>query len=103
MAIVLVVTLTVRTESVEDFRAFERAAAKIMADHGGRIERTIVVPATDDGDPWREVHVVRFPNDDSLAAYRLDDRLLALAEQRERAIIQTTILTGADGPDYHDG
>lgn len=100
MAIVLVVTLTVRTESIGDFRAFERAAARIMADHGGRIERTVIVP--DEGDePWREIHMVRFPDAAALAAYRDDDRLKALAEQRDRAVIQTSILQGTDGPDYH--
>jgi antibiotic biosynthesis monooxygenase (ABM) superfamily enzyme len=100
VAVVLVVTLSVRTASIGDFRAFERAAARIMADHGGRIERTVIVP--EDGDePWREVHVVRFPDEAALDAYRQDGRLLALAEQRERAVIQTSILQGTDGPDYH--
>jgi hypothetical protein len=42
VSLVLVVTLTVRPESLEDFRTFERSAARIMADHGGRIERTVV-------------------------------------------------------------
>jgi uncharacterized protein (DUF1330 family) len=97
MSLILVVTLTVRTDSIADFRAFERSAARIMADHGGQIERTVIVAE----DPWREVHLVRFPDAAAFRSYRQDERLQALADQRERAILETTVLTGADGPDYH--
>ena len=39
----LVAILTVRKDAIEKFRAFETHAAGVMKEHGGRIERTIVV------------------------------------------------------------
>ena len=40
---ILVAILTVERDSVQDFRAYERRAAAIMADYGAKIERTVVV------------------------------------------------------------
>ena len=57
----LVVTLRVRRDRLEDFRAFERHAAAVMADHDGHIERTVVAPVEGRADLLAEVHVVTFP------------------------------------------
>ena len=99
-SVTLVVTLTVRRERLEDFRAFERRAAAVMADHGGRIERTVVAPVEDRPDLLTEVHVVTFPGEAAFAAYRGDPRLRALAPLRESSVVATAILAGEDGPDY---
>jgi uncharacterized protein (DUF1330 family) len=97
--VTLVAILTVRRAALDRFRAYERAAARIMAAHGGAIERTVVV---DDGagDALREVHVVTFPSAAAWDAYRADPALAALAAERATAVIATEVLTGADGPDY---
>ena len=49
----------------------------------------------------REVHIVTFPSDDAFASYRRDPELAPLAALREAAIVETEILVGDDGPDYH--
>jgi uncharacterized protein (DUF1330 family) len=103
-ALILVVLLTLRRDEREAFQAFERAAAAVMARHGGAIERTVAAidgPEGTDGPALeREVHLVRFPDAAAYAAYRSDPALQALAPLRERAIVATEILVGTDGPDY---
>ncbi len=95
----LVAILTVRRAALEQFRAFERQAAAVMRAHGGRIERTVVVP--DDSPALiREVHVVAFPDAGAFEAYRADARLATLAPLRESAVVRTELLVGEDGPDY---
>ena len=96
---VLVATMTVRRAELEAFRAFERIAARVMARHGGAIERTVVAPGTDDA-TLREVHVVTFPDDAALAAYRADPELGAARALRERSVVSTELLAGEDGPTY---
>ena len=97
---ILVAMLTVRRDSVEDFRAYERRVAAIMADYGAKIERTVVVQPDPHTDTFKEVHIVRFPSSDVRAAYREDARYVALAPIRERVVVSTDVLIGEDGPDY---
>lgn len=114
----LVVVLTVRRDRAEDFHRFETAAARIMARHGGAMERTVRLdeaprtarPPLDDSDAeprataapeaFREVHLVRFPSEDAFRAYRADPELGSLAPLRAASIIATEIWPGTDGPTY---
>lgn len=96
----LVVLLTVRPDAVDAFRAFEHAAARIMAAYGGAIERAVAVPPTESGAPFREVHIVTFPSAAALAVYRADPALRTLAPQRESCVLHTEVLYGEEGPEY---
>ena len=96
----LVVILTVRRQALEAFRRFEHHAAQTMADHGGRIERTVVVDTPETPGLLKEVHVVTFPDAAALRAYRSDDRLVALGHLREASVVHTEVLAGEDGPSY---
>ena len=96
----LVAILTVRRCELEAFRAFEWHAAAVMAEHGGRIERTVVVAGEEASDVLKEIHVVTFPDAAAFAAYRRDERLGVLAPLRERAVVHTHVFTGEEGPDY---
>ena len=95
-----VVILTVRKDALEAFRAFERHAAAVMAGHGGRIERTIVVSPTDTPDLVKEIHVVTFPDEAAFLAYRSDPRLATLGHLRTASVVHTEVLVGEDGPRY---
>ena len=99
--VILVVTLTVRRDRLDQFRAFERRAATVMADHGGRIERAVVGPAPGRPELLTEVHVVTFPDDIALGAYRGDPRLRDVAHLRDASVVTTAVFAGEDGPDYH--
>ena len=96
----LVVILTVRSTAAAAFLAFETQAAAIMAGHGGAIERTIVMPSSDEPACFQEVHIVTFPDEAAFAAYRQDPALQAVAHLREESVIATVILAGTDGPTY---
>ena len=84
---VLMVTLFVHEGREAEFDEFERQAVRIMARHGGRVERVIrptaVLPA---GPLPREIHVVTFPDLAAFDVYRTDAELLALAPVRAAAI-----------------
>src|SRR5258708_34312417 len=92
----LVVILTVRAGAAAAFRAYEQAAAAIMARHGGAIDRVVVIPpdADDAGGLPREVHLVRFPSAQAPADYRNEPALAALAPDRAHAVASTEIPGG---------
>ena len=94
----LIVTLTVRRDQLDEFRRYEHAAATIMKQHAGVIEHAYVID--DGGDTLREVHVVRFRDDDAFAAYRTDPDLVTMRSIRERCIVATEINRATDGPIY---
>jgi hypothetical protein len=98
-----VAILTVRREALDRFRAFERHAAAVMARHGGRIERTVVVSAEGSPDLVKEVHIVTFPDEQAFAAYRQDPGRGELAHLRDESVVHTEVLVGEDGPDYGAG
>jgi uncharacterized protein (DUF1330 family) len=98
---ILVATLVVKPGAVERFREFESKAARVMEKHGGRIERAITLHPHPDDDFFREVHVVWFPDEAALEAYRDDPDFIALAPLRESCIAATEIRYGETGPDYH--
>jgi uncharacterized protein (DUF1330 family) len=101
--ITLVAILTVRRDALDRFRAFERHAAAVMARHGGRIERTVVVSPEGSPELVKEVHIVTFPDERAYAAYREDPRRGELAHLRDESVVHTETLVGEDGPDYGAG
>ena len=91
----LVAFPTVRRDRLDDYRRFEREAARIMARHGGAIERVLVL---DDGavETLRELHIVRFADEAGWSAYRADPRLAELADLRASAIVDTLVWPAVD-------
>jgi uncharacterized protein (DUF1330 family) len=98
-----VAILSVRRDALDRFRAFERHAAAVMARHGGRIERTVVVSAESAPGVVKEVHIVTFPDAAAFDAYRADPRRDELAHLRDASVVHTEVLVGEDGPDYGAG
>ena len=105
-AVTLVALLYLHPGKIAELERFEAAASRIMARHGGRIERRIQsskdggAPSPANLSPPDEVHIVRFPDAASFARYRADPELAALAELRATAIRETVIWHGADGPPF---
>lgn len=97
---VLVVLLTVRAEAVEKFRAYERQAALVMAKHGGAIERAVEIPSETEGGPYREVHILTFPDEAAYQAYAVDPDMAEWRSLREASVLKTEIMKGSEGPDY---
>jgi hypothetical protein len=94
----IVAIMTVRSDAAGTFREFERRAAAVMADHGGAIERTVVIQG--EHGTFREIHIVTFPDPAAFEAYRRDERMREAAPLREASVIATEIMIGEDGPDY---
>lgn len=99
-AMAIVAVLTVRSERQAEFEAYERLAATIMREHGGRLERVIREAPGADSTSFREVHVVTFAGPEGFAAYRADPRLAELTAERDRAIAGTMLIQGHDRPPY---
>lgn len=90
---ILIVLLHIDSDRREDYERFETEASRIMARHGGRIERRFATsgPFETDADAPDEVHLVSFPTAESFEAYRGDPALAPLAELRARAIRRTVV------------
>ena len=100
MSVCLVVSLWLKSDDVAAFESFERAAAQVMAKHGGRIDQVIRRAGADAGDDPFEVHVVSFPDWNAFDAYRADPAFKALLAQRERVISRTEIWRGEERAVY---
>ena len=93
--LILVVTLTVSQNAMEDFERYEACAAAIMTKHAGSLERIIRL-ADDRTDVFREVHIASFRDEASFDSYRRDPELEALKTLRDRTILRTQIDQGRD-------
>jgi antibiotic biosynthesis monooxygenase (ABM) superfamily enzyme len=92
----LVALLRVRAEALADFRAFEEQAARVMARHGGRIERALVLEPSGEPGVLKELHLVRFRSEADFESYRADAALAAALPLRERSVIGTEIWQAED-------
>ncbi|MCC7264640.1 MAG: DUF1330 domain-containing protein [Candidatus Latescibacteria bacterium] len=94
----LLARLFIHPGQEEAFRQFETVAARIMARHGGRIERVIrPLSALPESPLPHEIHLVSFPSQEHFAAYRADAELAALAPLRQQAIARTELVIGVEG------
>jgi uncharacterized protein (DUF1330 family) len=98
-ALVVVATLSVHAEAVEQFRAYERKAVRVMKKYGGRIARTVSLPSADPA-LLEELHLVTFPDAESFAAYQRDPELAEAAPLRAASIAATRVVIGAEGSSY---
>ena len=98
---ILLATLTVHPDRVEAYKDYERLAARIMAKHGGRIERVVELAPDPEDQFYRETHLVTFPDKNALTAYRNNPDFMALASRRESCILATAIRYGEEGAGYH--
>lgn len=74
MPLTLLLLARVPNGGIETFDAYERAVLPLLAEHGGRLERRLR-----GADDRLEAHVVSFPGEAELAAYRADPRRAAAA------------------------
>lgn len=98
----IVVRLWIHPGLEAEFEAYERKVSRIMARHGGVIERAIRTSrAANDGlDEPFEVHLPRFPSREHYDAYRDDSERRSLSGERARIIIKTDTFIGTPGPTY---
>jgi antibiotic biosynthesis monooxygenase (ABM) superfamily enzyme len=100
---VRVVSLWVRPGQEAAFEAFERAAARVMARYGGRIDHAVRLEASEEAtadDAPFEVHIVSFPDKAAFEAYINDPQVLALRAERDRIISRTVFAAGREAGPY---
>ena len=73
-------------EGVAAFAEYEAAVLPLLVDHGARLERRLRA-----ADGRLEVHVLAFPDEGALAAYRDDPRRAALAPLLARSGARTEL------------
>jgi glyoxylase I family protein len=93
----LVILIHVRDGKSAQFEDFERRVQTVLARHGGHLEQRLLGAGGTEPD---EIHVVSFPDDASLSAYRADPEYVALASARAEAIRETTMLVGTPAPSF---
>lgn len=99
--VTVVALLRLRPDAAERFTEYETQACAIAARHGGRLERRVAAAArATEGRGYDEVHVWRFRDRPSFAAYRADPALAALADLRAAAIADTQVIVGRDAPAF---
>lgn len=96
--VIRIVSLWIRPGQEAAFDAYERAAARIMAKHGGRIDLAMR-PESVPGAPF-EVLGVSFPDREAASRYAQDPETLLLRVGRESIICRTDIVDGVEAWPY---
>lgn len=91
MSLIVVVELTIREGSYDDFQEFEARAVRLMSEFGGKLLFAFQPEDTNDD---VEVHVLEFPDKLSFEKYRNDPRTKDMAADRDRVIASTRIMRG---------
>lgn len=95
---VRVVSLWIHPGQEAAFEAFEQAAVRIMARHGGRIDSAVRVAGA--GDSPFEVHIVSFPDRATADSYAADPETVELRPRRAGIIARTEVVEGAEAGPY---
>jgi uncharacterized protein (DUF1330 family) len=90
MAISLCVLLWPKSGMEEALHAYEDTVLRLVEEHGGHLLQR----ATTDGSEGRplEIQMITFESQDALDGYMGDERRLALAEERDRAVARTELM-----------
>jgi hypothetical protein len=91
MAVTFLMLARLPEAGLEAFDAYESAVLPLLAEHGGRLERRLRTP-----DEQVEAHLVTFPDDEALAAYRADPRRAASAPLLEASGAEVELLEVRD-------
>ena len=90
MSITLCVRLWELPGRTDQLIAYEDQVLPLIAEHGGTVlERARRIDAGATSIDPLEVHLIRFPSEDTLDAYLADPRRAALATRRDHAIART--------------
>jgi hypothetical protein len=88
---VLVVVLSLPREKTDLFRDCEQKAARIMARHGGRVEKVMEAAPKS---VLTEIHWVVFPTEEAFSDYQKDPELLGLQPLRLESGVETKVWRG---------
>lgn len=98
----VLVLLSHDSASVDSFRKFELKALAIVRSHGGRLISAFAPDKAGDENAPDEIHLLEFPSQKAFEAYRVDERTIAMAEERAAIISATRVYTSAEIISYDD-
>ncbi|MEE2032269.1 hypothetical protein [Rhodococcus chondri] len=90
MSISLCVLLWPKPGMASSLTAYEDKVLRLIADHGGRLLQRAITDGAE-GHPL-EVQMLTFESQDALDGYMSDERRLALAGERDRAVARTEMM-----------
>ncbi|MGE0396082.1 MAG: hypothetical protein AB7T06_05075 [Kofleriaceae bacterium] len=64
------------------------------------IDRSVEKLLHPDEQGYRELHILRFPDEAAYDAYRADPEIIALAPERAKCVSKTELWRAAEGPRY---
>ncbi|WP_151769900.1 hypothetical protein [Streptomyces abyssomicinicus] len=91
MAVTYLMLARIPEGGLAAFDAYENAVLPLLAAYGGRLERRLRTP-----DDRVEAHLVTFPHEEDLAAYRADPRRRAAAPRPESSGVEIELLEVRD-------
>jgi hypothetical protein len=91
MSVTLCVLLWARAGQADALAAYEDRALELVAQHHGSVLQR-VRSAGAEGQP-REVQIISFGSDEAFDAYLRDERRSAMAQERERCVERTEVIT----------
>jgi uncharacterized protein (DUF1330 family) len=90
MSLSLCVLLWARPGAGDALVAYEVRVLEFVSDHGGRVLQRARSSGAD-GQPL-EIQLLEFPSAEALGTYMTDERRMALADERDRAIARTQVI-----------
>jgi uncharacterized protein (DUF1330 family) len=90
MSLSLCVLLWARPGAGDALVAYEDRVLEFVSDHGGRVLQRARSSGTD-GQPL-EIQLLEFPSAEALGNYMTDERRMALAGERDRAMARTQVI-----------
>jgi uncharacterized protein (DUF1330 family) len=92
MSLTLCVLLWARPGAGDALTDYEDKVLALAPEHGGRVLQRARRAGDDAGDAPLEVQILEFASRDALSSYMTDERRLALAADRDRAIARTQVI-----------
>ncbi|MGH1486096.1 MAG: DUF1330 domain-containing protein [Cellvibrionaceae bacterium] len=81
------------------FKEYESQALSVMSTYGGHLSSAFKTKESE-GDLYREVHILSFPNEKQFHSYCNDSALLRLNSLREQAISSTQVFISEKFQEY---
>ena len=96
MRFTIIVFLYATKKGLLALQSFEQKVLPLLEKHGGRLDAAFTPnpETTSVDDRPDEIHVLSFPSEAAFVAYREDPKLLALSEERTKAIRNTQFIAG---------
>jgi uncharacterized protein (DUF1330 family) len=92
VSLTLCVLLWPQSGAEDALTTYEDKVLALVPEHGGRVLHRARRSGDNAGDAPLEVQLLEFPAPEALSSYMTDQRRLALADDRDRAVARTQVI-----------